>query len=185
MRHILSISIVASLLFCTAQSFAQTVVMPQSKLGFTFKQMNVPVNGQFKKFQAKIAFDPKKLGSTVAELTIPLNSVDTGTADANAMLQNMDWFGVNQFPNARFVARKVSASSTGKFLIVGELSIKGKTQTVQSIASFKPSAPNSLAGVFEGSLTIPRLSFDIGIGEWKDESMVANSVSIQYKLQLQ
>lgn len=185
MQRTLSISLTLSLLLCSAQVLAQSVLMPQSKLGFTFKQMNVPVNGQFKNFQAKIAFDPKKLASTVAELTIPLNSVDTGTADANAMLQNMDWFGVNKFPTARFVARKVTATAAGKFLIVGDLSIKGKTQTVQSIASFKPSAPNSLAGVFEGSLTIPRLSFDIGIGEWKDESMVANSVGIQYKLQLQ
>jgi polyisoprenoid-binding protein YceI len=185
MQRTLSISITLGLLLCSAPVLAQSVVMQQSKIGFTFKQMNVPVNGQFKNFQAKIAFDPKKLTSTVAELSIPLNSVETGTADANTMLQNMDWFGVTKFPNARFVARKVSATAAGKFLILGDLSIKGKTQAVQSIASFKPSAPNSLTGVFEGSLSIPRLAFDIGIGEWKDEGMVANAVSIQYKLQLQ
>lgn len=39
---------------------AQTLVPAQSKIGFAFKQMNVPVEGSFKRFDAKVDFDPAK-----------------------------------------------------------------------------------------------------------------------------
>ncbi len=40
---------------------AQQKVLPaQSDISFTSRQMGVPVDGNFRKFDAQIAFDPKK-----------------------------------------------------------------------------------------------------------------------------
>src|SRR3990167_9257360 len=54
-----------SLLAVAAASFAepacaQQVIAASSEIAFTSKQMGVPVDGKFRKFDAKVAFDPKK-----------------------------------------------------------------------------------------------------------------------------
>jgi polyisoprenoid-binding protein YceI len=38
------------------------------------------------------------------------------------------------------------------------------------------------AGVASGSVAIKRLDFKIGDGEWADTSMVANDVTVKFKL---
>jgi hypothetical protein len=55
----------------------------KSSLSFVYKQMNVPVDGQFKSFRATIAFDPAKPTAAKAEFEIDLASIDAGSKDAN------------------------------------------------------------------------------------------------------
>jgi len=45
----------------------QQLVPAQSEVQFTARQMGVPLEGQFKKFSAQVAFDPAKLGAWAAE----------------------------------------------------------------------------------------------------------------------
>ena len=56
-------SLVTALVIAAGGSaFAQTpakLVAPQSEIVFVSKQMGVPVEGKFKKFDAQIALDPK------------------------------------------------------------------------------------------------------------------------------
>jgi len=49
-----------SLLLANAAQAEQKLLPAQSEIGFVSKQMGVPVEGRFKKFDAQIAFDPKK-----------------------------------------------------------------------------------------------------------------------------
>ena len=41
-------------------AFAQPLDAGQSQIGFTLKQLNVPMNGQFKQFSGSVNFDPAK-----------------------------------------------------------------------------------------------------------------------------
>ena len=43
-----------------AQTPDAKLVPAQSEIGFVSKQLGVPVEGKFRKFDAQIAFDPKK-----------------------------------------------------------------------------------------------------------------------------
>ena len=45
----------------------QQLVPAQSEVQFTARQMGVPLEGQFKKFSAQVAFDPAKLAAREAE----------------------------------------------------------------------------------------------------------------------
>ncbi|MCC6972136.1 MAG: YceI family protein, partial [Phycisphaerales bacterium] len=66
-----------------------------------------------------------------------------------------------------------------KFEAAGKLTIKGITRDVVAPVSFKVEAGQQ---VFEGVLPIKRLQFNIGEGEWKDTSTVADDVQIKFRI---
>ena len=55
----------------------------QSKLEFVSTQMNVPVEGRFKRFNSEIRFDPAEPASGSARIEIPVASIDTGLEEAD------------------------------------------------------------------------------------------------------
>lgn len=69
--------------------------------------------------------------------------------------------------------------SSDKFDVSGKLTIKGKTADVHFPMNMKKDGSNL---VFEGALPIKRLNFNIGEGEWKDTSVVADEVTIKFRV---
>jgi polyisoprenoid-binding protein YceI len=71
--------------------------------------------------------DPTK--ATVA-VAIDASSIDTGVADRDAHLKSPDFFDVAQFPDLRFVGKRVEPRTTAEIDVVGDLTIKGTTREV-------------------------------------------------------
>jgi len=161
---------------------AQQKLLPaQSDISFTSKQMGVPVDGKFKRFDAQLAFDPKKPEAAKIAMTIDLASVAIGAAETEAELAKPDWFAIKQFPQASFQSTGVKPLGGGKFDVNGKLSIKGVSHdVVVPVALAQAGATTTASGAF----TIKRLDFRIGDGDWKDTSMVANDVLVKFKLAL-
>jgi len=152
-----------------------------SQIGFVSKQMGVPVEGQFKKFDAQIAFDPKKPeGGTVA-LQIDMASATLGVPQSDAELPKPPWFDTARFPKASFQSSAIKSVGGGRFDIAGRLTIKGHTQELVVPVTITQSADRSTA---TGSFTIQRLAFKVGEGEWTDTSMVGDEVQVRFKLVL-
>jgi len=149
----------------------------KSKITATFKQMNVPVDAAFRKFDARIAYDPTKPETSKADVTIDVASFDLGDADYNKEVQKKEWFDTAQFPQARFTSTSIKPAGAGKLDVTGKLTIKGKTTDVHFPMTV---ARDGNAESFDGTLPIKRLSYDIGEGEWKDTSMVADDVVIHF-----
>ena len=61
-RAFTQIPLAAALAFtAAAPALAQQALVPgESSIGFVSRQMGVPVEGQFRKFAAQVAFDPAK-----------------------------------------------------------------------------------------------------------------------------
>ena len=65
----------------SAQAVEYTQVQTdKSTIHFTYKQMGVAVDGQFRKFASQITFDPAKPSAAKATFEVELASVDTGTS---------------------------------------------------------------------------------------------------------
>jgi polyisoprenoid-binding protein YceI len=143
------------------------------------KQMNVPVDGKFKKFIAVIDFNAAKPETSKANLEIDIASFDLGDPEFNKEVLKKEWFNAAQFPKATFVSTAIKAGAGGKFDVSGKLSIKGKTADVSFPLTVKTEGANQ---VFDGALPIKRLTFNIGEGEWKDTSMVADEVQIKFHI---
>ena len=175
---------IAAALLATAAApvLAQQKLLPeQSEIAFTSRQMGVPVDGKFRRFDAQVAFDPKKPEAARIGLTIDLASVALGAAEVEAEVAKPDWFSTRQFPQASFQSTGVKPLGGNRFDVAGKLAIKGTSRDVVVPVSLAQSAGSTTAS---GSFTIKRLDFRIGDGDWKDTSMVANDVQVKFKLTL-
>ncbi len=159
----------------------QKLITAQSEIRFVSKQMGVPVEGQFKKFDAQISFDPAKPEATKVAFTIDTGSATIGSPETDAELPKAAWFGVAKFPQASFQSSAVKGVGAGKLEITGKLTIKGNaSDVVVPVALSQAGAVTTATGAF----TIKRLKFKIGEGEWADTSMVADDVQVKFKLAL-
>ncbi len=164
-----------------APAAAAKLVPAQSDIAFTFRQMGVPVDGHFKKFDAQVAFDPKNPAAGKVSLSIELGSATLGDAATDAELVKPEWFNVKKIPTATFQSTAIKALGGGKFEAAGKLTIKGQAKDVVVPVTLAQAGGATTA---TGAFAIKRLDFNIGEGEWKDTSMVANDVQVKFKLAL-
>jgi polyisoprenoid-binding protein YceI len=180
MKTRIVLALAASLL-ATGAWAQQKLVPAQSEIAFTSRQMGVPVDGKFKKFDAQVAFDPKKPETAKIAFTVDLASVSFGASDTETEVAKPDWFNTKAFPQATFQSTSAKATGPGKFEVAGKLTIKGASQNVVVPVSVTQAGGTTTA---TGAFGIKRLDYKIGDGDWKDTSMVANEVQVKFKLAL-
>lgn len=159
----------------------QKLVPAQSEIVFVSKQMGVPVEGRFKKFDAQIAFDPAKPDASKIAFTVDIASATLGVPESDAELPKATWFNTAKFPQATFQSTAVKGLGGGKFEVSGKLAIKGSSRdVVVPVALTQSGATTTVTGTFP----LKRLAFKIGENEWADTSMVADDVQVKFKLAL-
>ncbi|WP_027866500.1 YceI family protein [Massilia alkalitolerans] len=174
-----------SLLLASVLASAVAIAAPlktdpaKSSVTATFKQMGVPVEAKFKQFAAQIDYDAAKPAASKASVEIQTASLDLGDPDYNKEVTKKEWFNTAQFPKASFVSSAIAPAGAGKLNVSGKLTIKGRSADVSFPLSVKAEGGKQ---VFEGQLPIKRLAFNIGEGEWKDTSMVADEVVIKFRV---
>ncbi len=181
-KSLFAVASLAVLLGTASTAWAQQKLVPaQSEIAFTSKQMGVPVDGKFKKFDVQMSFDPKQPAAAKVAFTIDLASVSMGAAESETELAKPDWFNLKQFPQATFQSTSVKAAGPGKFDVAGKLAIKGASHDVVVPVTLVQAGGVTTA---TGAFVIKRLDFKIGDGDWKDTSMVANDIQVKVKLAL-
>ena len=169
-----------AILASAAQAVEFTHLQPgKSSLAFVSKQMNVPVEGSFKSFRSKLAFDPAKPAAAKAELEIDLASIDVGSKEADEEVASKEWFNTKAFPVAKFVSTSVKPLGGNRYEIAGRMTIKGRTQDLTAPVTVTQQGNSA---TFEGSLVLKRADYDIGGGVWADFGTVANEVQIKFRL---
>ena len=162
-----------------AQAAEYTRVVPeQSRLAFVSRQMGVPVEGEFRRFDVRLAFDPSRPAAAKASLEIDLASIDAGSKEANEEVVGRNWFDVQRFHVARFEAASIKALSNNRFELRGRMTLKGRAADLVLPVTFSPSG-NS--GVLSGGFTLKRLQWGIGEGPWGDPGTVADEVEIKFR----
>ena len=161
-----------------AQGAEYSVLLPQqSSITFVSKQMNVPVEGSFRKFTARIAVDPAKPETGKAHIEIDLAGIDTGSKEADDEVKGKDWFDTKNHPIASFTSTGITGK--GQYQAAGKMTIKGKTQVIK--APFTLKQEGSLL-LIEGAFPLKRLDFGIGSGVWGDTDVVADEVQVRFSL---
>lgn len=181
MRWLITAMIVlAASLPCHAAEFSQAQ-LAKSSITFVSKQMGSPIQGRFGKFTVRISFDPDNLAAGKAQIEIDMSSIDAGSSDANDEVKAKDWFDIRQYPSAKFVSTGIKSVGGGRFEASGTMTIKGVTRNV--IVPFGAKLENS--GVtLEGGMTISRLQYGVGAGEWGDTDTVADEVQLRFRFVL-
>ena len=151
----------------------------KSTVTFAYKQMNVPMEGRFNKFSARIAFDPAKINNAQARIEVDLASIDTGFSESNDEIAGKLWFNTKAFPVAQFVSTGVKTLGNNRYETLGKLTIKGKSLDVSAPFSFRQEGS---VAMFDGSFSLKRLDYAIGEGLWADLGTVANEIQVVFHI---
>lgn len=178
----MSAALVASTLGITSSALAEQKLVPaQSEIVFVSKQMGVPVEGRFKKFDAQMVFDPVSPATSKIAFTVDIASATFGLPETDAELKKASWLNTARFPQATFRSNAVKGLGGGKFEVSGKLSIKGASRDVTvPVAIAQAGAITTATGTF----SLKRLAFKIGENEGADTSTVADDVQVKFKLAL-
>jgi polyisoprenoid-binding protein YceI len=180
MKRALSLLCFIVTIIC-APAFAQgpqKIDAAKSWIRFAGKQMNVPIEGRFRSFDATVAFDPAHPEAAKAQFEVDLASIDLGNEEGETEVKRPLWFNVERYPRARFAASSVKPLGPGKFEAAGALTIKGTTHAIVAPLTFSESPGVRLV---EGQFVITRLAFRIGEGHWADTETVADEVLVRFR----
>ena len=162
---------------------AWTVDRDASRVGFVAQQSGDPVPGEFRNFEADIRFDPEQLGESRVDVRIKIASVDAGGGERNQTITSPSLFHAGKYPNARFTAESFREGANGDYIAQGELTMRGTTHPVDlpfDLAITR--SAGTLRAVAEGAVTVKRLRWGIGQGQWESTNMVPNAVRIEIRI---
>jgi len=180
-RSPLAAGIIFAVFAAALPAHAQQLVPAQSEVAFTSRQMGVPVDGTFRRFDAQLSFDPKRPEAGRIAITIDTGSASFGAPETDAEVAKPAWFDVAKFPQATFQSAAIKGLGGGRYEVAGKLTIKGHAGDIVVPVALAPAGANTLA---TGSFTLKRLDFRIGEGEWSGTSLVANDVQVRFKFTL-
>jgi polyisoprenoid-binding protein YceI len=163
-----------------AGAVAHYVQAAGSTLGFTFEQAGAQTNGSFKQFATTLDYDPNNLAASKLDVKVQVGSLDTQDQDRNTTLLSADLFDAQKYPTATYSAGSLVKAANG-VEAVGKLTIRNVTKDLRVPLAIKP-AGNGLE--LSGSVTIKRLDYGVGQGEWKSTESVGDPVKITYKVVL-
>jgi polyisoprenoid-binding protein YceI len=173
MKNVLALA----LLLSVPLAQAAPIDAAQSRIGFTMKQENAPVDGSFKTFSGTVVLDLAHPAAGHADIVINTGSIALPTREAENETHKKDWFNSSQIPTARFTTTSIKSLGGNRYQFAGKLTLKGITRDVS--APFTAQKQGALT-VVDGVLPISRLAFKIGEGDWSDTSTVADEVRIKF-----
>ena len=154
------------------------IIRERSYIRFVTKQMNVPVEGQFRTFDGTVTFNPINPAATKADFSVDTGSIDLHNEEGETEAKRKAWLDVPGFPVARFTTTGVKALGNNKFEAAGKLTLKGVSADV--VAPFTVTDANRLRTV-EGQFPLKRLQFKVGEGPWSDTDTVADEVMVRFR----
>jgi polyisoprenoid-binding protein YceI len=129
---------------------------------------------RFKRFDAKLEFDPRDLAASKVTATVDPASLETdypnpAKLDFNAQLKGAEWLNVAVFPEMRFESSRIDVTGENTVRINGELTLHGVTRPMVLEARFNggyaghPMDPHARIG-FSAHGTLKRSQFGIAYG---------------------
>jgi polyisoprenoid-binding protein YceI len=106
-----------------------------SIVGFTARHLMITkVRGRFTSFTGAVTVPENPIDSTV-EASVDLGSVTTGDEQRDAHLKSADFFNIDQHPTMTFRSTGIKESG-GDYVLTGDLTVAGKTRSVDFDLSF-------------------------------------------------
>lgn len=167
----------------TAVSTGTWAIDPShTEIGFSVRHLVSKVRGKFEAFEGTIVTPEDLTGSTV-NVTVDLNSINTGTADRDNHLRSADFFEVETHPKMTFVSTGIVQKSDTDFVVTGDLTIKGVTKPVELATEFLGEGGDPWGGTrvgIEATAEISRKEFgiDFNIPLEGGKVMVGDKISI-------
>ena len=149
-----------------AQTSTWTPDKAHSEVDFSILHMSLSkVHGRFGNLGGQIVWNDTDVTKSTVNMTIDVNTVDTGVAPRDTDLKSAGMFDVAQFPTATFVSTSVAKSGNG-LTVNGNLTLHGVTKPV-TLTVEGPTVPaqgmgGKMHAGFSATTTISRKDFNLG-----------------------
>jgi len=161
-----------------------------SEVTFQVRHLLTKVRGRFTDFDGKIEFDESQPEHSSIDVTIRAASIDTAQPDRDKHLRSDDFFGVDQFPELRFVSTGISRSGRDSFDVAGTLTIRGVSLPVMvpvtALGKARDPWGNEKLG-FEAEFTLSRKDYGLNWNAVVETGgfLVGDDVKVSLSLQAQ
>lgn len=158
-----------------------------STINFTAKQMGAEVEGTFEKFNATIYFSPDMLDKSHVTVNIDINSVNSEYEKRDKTLVGDQWFDTAKYPEGVFTCKdftlKSGTAEKGHYSCAGTLTLRDVTKKIELPfdLSLQNTADKSTAKM-TSTLTLKRLDYNLGQGDWADSSIIGDEVLLNIQL---
>ncbi len=134
--------------------------------------------GTFPAATGTLSLDPKNIGASKLDVSVPVERVSTTNAKLDDELRSADWFDAAKYPTIRFVSTKVTRTGPTTAKIAGTLTLHGVSKPFVLDASFIGAGPNPLSKAytvgFKATGQIKRTEFGVS----KYAPLVSDEVTI-------
>jgi polyisoprenoid-binding protein YceI len=116
------------------------------------------VRGQLGPISGIIEYDGTDVQSVKADVTIDVSRVNTQNEKRDNHLRTDDFFNAEKFPNMTFKSRRVEPVSEGKFRLIGDLTIRDKTNEVVLEVEGPSPVMKTQRGILTGATATTKIS---------------------------
>lgn len=142
-----------------------TIDASHSNIQFTVSHMVVAeVTGRFKEFSGTVTASKDDFSDGKAQVTIKVNSIDTDNTKRDEHLKSADFFDSEKYPEMTFTSTGVRIASGNKYIITGNLTMKGVTRSIELDAVYRGQVKDPWGGTRAGWKAKSSLDrFDYGL----------------------
>ena len=169
-RMLSTTAVFAALAFAQPALAAETYVFDKAHTNIQFSWDHFgfsTTSAEFEEFSGKLQFDPEDRANSSIEVTIDLDSVDSGFDTFNGHLtEKSEWFNTDEYPEATFTSTGIEALGEDRLRVTGDLTLKGVTKeitletTINKIGKHPVSNAKTIG--FDATTTVSRSAFDMG-----------------------
>jgi polyisoprenoid-binding protein YceI len=161
----LFLTVVAGIVSVATFAQAWSLDKSHANVSFTISHMMISeVDGNFKKFDAKVTSSKDDLSDASLEFSADIAGISTGNEMRDGHLQGAQWFDGAKHPTMTFKSTSFKKVSGETYTIVGNLTMKGVTKPVTLKAIVKGPIDNKgkkLVGI-KATGVINRAEFGVG-----------------------
>jgi polyisoprenoid-binding protein YceI len=131
-----------------------------SAANFSVRHMMVStVRGQLGRITGTLEYDGKDVNSIKADVSIDVNGINTQNEGRDKHLRSPDFFDVPNHPAITFKSTRVDAAGSGKFKLIGDLTIRGTTKEVAlDVEGPSPVVKSQRGGLVTGATATTRIN---------------------------
>ncbi len=159
--------------------------------GFYFQVDHIfsKVHGFFNDFDVVMEFDKDNPAASTMVFTIKVDSIDTNIEKRNAHLLSADFFDAAKYPVMKFTSTSINKTGENTYEAVGTFEVKGAAYDLTIPLTYEgrkdhPMVQGKEVIGFNGGLTIDRLAYKIGNGQFVKAGVVGRDVDISISLEL-
>ena len=138
------------------------------------------VKGSFNRIDGFVELDLNQKENNKAIFYVEVNDLDMNYIKYKDLLLSDVFFDAQQFPKAVVDTKKFSYVNETEFSMDVELTIKGKSAIVPLVINVKRLAEELVQ--IQSELIFSRTAFEIGIGNWKNTTILKDKVKLSTNL---